>query len=267
MSTTVLVVSDLHVGSEQGLCPDSVKISAGSNRYTFECNSVQQLIFEKWCKMCDVVKPDIVVVNGDMCEGVNYKEHGIGNWTNDKAQQIQTCAELLEMIDCCKYVGLQGSGYHTGNNLSMDEIVMKQIGGDFGTEKFINVEDVRFHVRHETSFSKRPQRQAVGMIDDMTGIDYDRETFGDIDITIRSHLHRFSFIGWNGALGIVTPAWKWRDPFVKARNVISNDLGFITFEVSDDVYTWNPYLFKVPKQLAIDEYNYETERPKASSVF
>lgn len=264
--TKVLVVSDLHVGSDVGLCPDVVRINKGNRKTerSYTGTAVQQIMYDKWCKMCDLIKPDLVILNGDICEGVNYKGNGVGNWTNDRNQQIQTAAELIEMIDCDTFIGLQGSGYHTGNNMSMDECVTRWLKGDFGIDKFINVDGVRIHARHSTSFSRRPQRQAANMIDDMTNVDYDRDTFPNVDIFVRSHLHRFSFVGWNGALGVITPAWKWRDAFVKERNIISNDLGFVLFDIKDGQYTWNPYIFKIPMELAVDEYTYNKKSSKFS---
>ena len=161
------------------------------------------------------------------------------------------------MLDCDKFIGTQGSNYHTENNMSLDNHVTKRLNGTFGTEMFVNVEGVRFHVRHTTPFRKQPQMQAFGIVNDMINAEYDKNTFGNTDVFIRSHMHRYSFVGWNGALGMICPAWKWRDGFVKSRNVMSNDLGFVVFDVTGDEYKWTPKLFKIKNAGAIDEYQYK----------
>lgn len=204
--------------------------------------------------MTDLIQPDIVVVNGDICEGTNYRSNGTGNWTNDLAMQMQTARELLEMIDCDVFIGTQGSGYHTGKNPSLDQKVIEQMDGQFGVEKFLNLQGIRFHLRHATPFSSDPRSQPARLGRDMANAVTDEAAFGHVDVFVRSHLHRFSSLQTCGQLGVITPGWKARDDFVKERNLLNADIGFVLFNIKNGSYTWQQYVTKLPRNMIVDEY-------------
>lgn len=255
----MLIVSDLHVGSEHGLKPDNVRKNKGKRNRAYNEGSSpeQEFIFDYWCRMCDLIQPDLVIVNGDVCEGVNYAENGQGNWTNDKNLQIQTARELLEMIDCDTFIGTQGSKYHTSKNMSADRKVIESLRGEFSPDMFVDVDGVKFHVRHKTPFSKNPRGQPGLLSGDMTNIVNDSDSFGHVDVFVRSHLHRFSSIQTCGQLGVITPGWKGRDDFLKESGaVLAPDIGFVLFKCKDSQYTWNPYVTSLPRDLVVDEFVY-----------
>ena len=80
----------------------------------------------------DVGKVDAVINLGDTCDGTNRKSSGTGLWTTDINLQMEVAKDLLSMVKTNKYVGVQGSYYHVGDNLSSDRSIINGLGGTFG---------------------------------------------------------------------------------------------------------------------------------------
>ena len=158
----ILVVSDLHVGSNVAIMPDEVYIEPSDKQreQRIESNPLQKVIFKEWCDMIDTAgKVDACFYLGDGVEGSNRKGRGFELWTPNIHQQVSTAADLLSMIKTNKYFGVQGSYYHVGENTSSDLAVMESLSRcrtEFGTDLAVNVEESRFHLAHVISPTSSP---------------------------------------------------------------------------------------------------------------
>lgn len=247
MTTRILFVSDLHLGSSVGVMPWSVKLPDGNN---VNCNKIQAQLFKQWEKMCDNVQPDVCVCNGDLCDGDNYHSGGEGLWTSDKDTQVNSAVKLLEMVDAKVYHGTDGSNYHTGNKWNLDRMVMEKLGGSFDIDQLIQYDGVTFHCRHATGFSKLPHLRSGPLNTDIfnTFMDNLDDDF-DIDVCVRSHTHYTHQVSWREMLGVITPCWKWKDTFGRQKTSLTPDLGYVYFDCDDGEYSVNTRTFKLPQRL------------------
>lgn len=245
----VLVVSDLHAGCREAIIPPWIE----TGEMKIGQSKLQSWMWQKWRQMTDE-SYDVCIVLGDMVNGVNGAERGAGNWTNDMWEQIDCASGMLNMIDAKKFVGVQGSPYHTDLNASGDEAVMRAIGGDFGTDMFVDVEDVRFYAKHAVGTSSVLKGRSTSINGDMEAMMLYKETYGKIDVHLRGHAHYCHGLYWEGALGVIAPCWKWKDNFMRRGKVAyGNDIGWLTFDVEDGNYQWGARTWKVPKEFAVKD--------------
>jgi hypothetical protein len=89
MSKKILIVGDIHYGSK--FAP----------KFGGKVTPIQNELSVAWTEMVDEVgRVDVVVANGDLCEGADPKSNGLGCWTTDLNEQARGAARMLEMIDC-----------------------------------------------------------------------------------------------------------------------------------------------------------------------
>lgn len=241
----ILVLGDLHVGSHQGLMIPEFEDPSGMRIYS---NPVQMFLFDYYCKMLKTVGDvDIVILNGDLIEGPNKKNSGLGVWSTDIHTQAQCAAILIDMIRCKKIYCSQGSSYHTGNPTG-DKIVCELVGGEWiGDWQFFELNNsLTFHVRHHGDFSTVPYSRCTGQRKEAM-IAQAQNT--NIDIYIRSHTHHFNYSGNGNDLSIAVPCWKGVDEFIGKNSVEQPDNGYVMIYVDGPKYTWEYDIFKIPFQL------------------
>ena len=127
----------------------------GKNRRHF-ATEIQKKIIKRWYDMCDEVKnPDILLLNGDLVDGRNYKGSGMGTWTTDVYLQAKVLADLVKMIKPRKIIATSGSPYHCDHNPNMDAIAVDKCGGTFqGGYATISIGNHRVYAQHKVSVSK-----------------------------------------------------------------------------------------------------------------
>lgn len=246
MTTRVLVLNDTHIGNVNSVMPTEVEVGTGDeNRsYSIQSNNIQRTMYDKWTEMCSD-NYDVGLLLGDMTEGTNYRENGIGNWTNDMSLQIDTCVDMLEKTGITEWYGVQGSPYHTGLNESADYEVLDKLGGTFDDDMILGIDDILFYLKHVTSYSSVPHSRSTGLNRDMVNTEIHKNSYGDIDVHLRAHVHYHHFVGWEGKLGLINPCWKHRDQFLRRGNAGSADIGYTVFTVDGDEYNWKTECFKL----------------------
>lgn len=255
MSTKVLVVGDMHVGSVDAIMPPIVNMYEGEEHREMELrqNELQKHLFKKWKAMCEADDYDICLCMGDLTEGLNRKDAGSNNWTNEPRIQIETAAELLKMTGAKQFFGIQGSPYHTGIEGSMDHDVLNELNGSFDEDLIVKIEGLRIHMKHVTGVASVPHSRSTSLHKDINTAQSEVETFGPLDIHLRGHTHYFHYVGWDGKLGIIVPGWKARDPFLRRRPMIGNDSGYVTIDVSNKKFSWDAQTFKIPTSVGVRE--------------
>lgn len=243
----IAVVSDLHVGSNVGIMPRVVKgyDENEQRKMEYRASKVQQRILDQWNVMChDVEGCDYLVANGDLCDGLNPKQKGSGNWTNDAQLQVDAAAELLEMVDAKRFIVTQGSQYHTGASPSLDGMVAKAVGAKFDDELVLTVKDTSFYFKHWVGVSSNFMYRPTPLAKEMHDTKLIEEDVGKIDVVVRSHAHYFTYCGFPHTFGVITPCWKGKDNFSRTRmNAFVPQLGWVVFDVEDDGYTWHYNVF------------------------
>jgi hypothetical protein len=258
-----LLIADTHIGSFVSLMPKSVIIkNVGKGHTVILANPVQRKILRHWDKMCSEGPYDFVVVNGDICEGPNYKQTGHGNWTNNIDVQIEVAVQLLKMIPCKKFYITQGSPYHTGENMSSDQAVAKLLyGAEFGDELsiYIKKEDYRIHVMHKIGVSTNMAYRGTPLSKEMMVSSLEADKFSTngqgFNLICRAHSHYF----WHNASsakhqGISLPCWKGRDSFVARRTLaFCPHVGYIVTDIKNGAASFDVNLLKLRGKELIKE--------------
>lgn len=243
MVKRIVFLADIHAGSDVAPAPPGV---------SHDQTGIQRDLYRYWEEMVDYVgRVDAVVANGDLIDGPNQIEEGIGTWTTDIDLQARTAASLLALIKSPRYYILQGSGYHTKRNISGDRLVATHLSGMrrdaiwCGYTLAMDVDRVRFHVKHKVGIAPsalRSEREKIAR---------HASVYGAIDVLVRSHKHVFEFYGQRGEINLVTPGFKGRDSFVAERNPHPPDVGFILFEVEGSNYRYDPVVSQITKDNTI----------------
>lgn len=238
----ILVISDTHVGSHVGLCLPEAK----DNDYglTHIANAVQMHLFDKWCSMLHQIgHVDILILNGDIVEGVNKKEDSVGVFTTNVHAQAYVASALIDMIDYDDLYVLEGTDYHVGKT-SGDHIVCEILNGTWlGMHEFIDVDQVKFHARHKAKFSSVKYGRCTSQRKETMDMRLDGV---DIDIALRSHTHKFVFSGDAHDITVNTPCWKGLDKFIVQNSIELPDNGYVLFEVEGANYHWDYSIFNIP---------------------
>lgn len=243
---SILILSDIHAGSMVGPMPD--EYYDRDYDYTYTANTVQSYLFGQWRAMADRVgHVDICIVNGDVVEGVNRFEEGIGVVSTNMMTQCGIAKDLLSMLSVGKFYFTSGSGYHTKKNTNHDRVVCDMMHGEWiGTHGFINVEEVKIHARHWQSYSSVPYGRCTAQRKEA----YVNRTNGmDIDVYVRSHTHRYYYSGDSNDISINTPSWKGLDDWMNEKSQEIPDNGYVRLNVDGINYNWDAFVFNIPLRM------------------
>lgn len=254
MTKKILVISDLHVGSRVSIMPDEVSVDQHERKMLIQSNTIQKKILTKWEEMVeDVGRVDAVINLGDTCDGVNRKSSGTGLWTTDINLQMEVAKDLLSRIKTNKYLGVQGSYYHVGDNTSSDKGVTEGLGGTFGDELAIVSEGRRIHCAHDvgvssSGFAYRTTPIAQQMMLASLGAEY-----GKFSLILRGHAHYFVHVSFTESQGVICPCWKGRDEFAARRSLAYNPhMGYVVINIRDQIQV-EPHIFTLKGKDLIKE--------------
>ena len=248
--TIVLVVNDLHCGSNVAVMPKKVRVGGGN---VVHSNELQKFLYKKWKEMCGAEDYDVCIVNGDTCDGINRHGEGAGCWSVDKTVQVNTAVQLLNKVNAKEYYCTEGSHYHVGDP-SLDELVSRGIGAvNYDIDLNMTIDNVRFHIRHKTPFTRIPSSRSHGVVSDMVQSILNRDQFGEIDVFLRAHTHYAHAVYHEGMTGIVNPAWKGRDGHMRLNGMLGSDMGWTVIRINEGRMTYEMNTFNIPAELTIDE--------------
>jgi hypothetical protein len=258
MSDTVLVVNDLHCGSEVAIMPKEV---VGENQ-VYKATSAQLRLLREWENIRDVIgRPDYVIANGDLVEGVNYKESGRGNWTNNIHTQVKAAVKLLTMLDARHYAISEGSGYHIGANPAYDQMVADEMPDKYDVEYDIDMamtikkHKYRLHINHKVPVSTSPYFMSTPLAKELVASVMNQQDFGVFQGIIRAHLHHYFYVESGSRWGVIVPGWKGRDGYLKRKGLnYVPKVGWFAFVLENGEMTERcKVMYKLEKQDLIKE--------------
>ena len=220
----IVIVSDLQVGSTVGLWPKNGAPIEGGGIYL--PNKPQLWIAECWANMLERVawlnpKP-IVILNGDMTQGVNGGKDGQINGVSTTVQ-LRVAYQLLEPLKAIaeKIYVMRGSEFHDGLAGQTVEGLASELGavpdpvtGQFSTwELYHKTSGGVIHVAHHVGKSSVPGYEATvpwreghTLLAELSKV-Y-RAKAPDVRCVVFSHRHRPICVG-DGLLWVmVTPGWQ-----------------------------------------------------------
>ena len=213
-------VSDMHCGAPGGLTTREHQWSVRAKGLKGEWGRIQREARKEYRGLIGWVKkslgePDIVVAAGDLVDGLNSKERGVGQVVIDPEEQAQMAAELLSWWGAKAYVFVAGSPYHTGQDVDYEERVISHLQALFyekdespeiypmKTRRFMSVEGRTIQVKHFARQTTIPYGFGTPLAKEwMANLlwwlqDTEDPIVPRCDFFIQAHIHAFGYIeGW-----------------------------------------------------------------------
>lgn len=198
--TRIVVISDLHCGSQSGLTPPGFDPGIG------DFYSVRKDCWAKYIRMVkEIGKVDLVIANGDLVDGDAVKTSGIDLILPDRMEQCQAAICALKLWKPrIGYRITAGTPYHSGTREDWESLVAEALDTSLHAEITIEVDGLIIQARHHVGGSSIPHGRHTALA---------KERLWDAlcapekaNIIIRSHVHYHSFSGGHGWIAMTTPA-------------------------------------------------------------
>lgn len=260
------LLSDLHVGSTVGLWPEEHRVEGGG---VFSANVYQVWLGRCWAHMraeLRRLRPDFVVVNGDVLQGVNARDGQL--ITNNISVQQSAAVRLLTPIrECTEAMYLiRGTEWHEGKaseNIELlgallDTVVDPSSGQRSWWELYLDLEPERAggpvaHFAHHVGVSSVPWYEAtVPLRDSLLQLSELDRFYGaqapNLRCVVRSHRHRYIHVDAPPDLNVlVTPGWQLKTAFAhkKAASMLP-EIGWVLLEWDGREVTPRSRLYPLP---------------------
>lgn len=241
VSYTVLVTGDWHAGHKTGLRHPDYEMWEDDAETSMKLgmSRLQEKIFEKFEHMVDYCgHVSYTFLMGDLVEGPNGKNNGLGLITSDIDEQINLAFYLAKMIKCRRFVTVHGSDYHAGYNLSYDKQVARRLGAEyknkieFGDEYRKEIGGTNFYLRHSTPYTPKRENRVNSLISEIKEVTTEPNYLeGSIHCAIHGHTHYSEQVTYRGITKLVCPSFKGKDSYAKKKNCIKPEQGFHLIEI------------------------------------
>jgi len=185
--TKIILMSDLHCGHRAGMTPPEYQQSG-------EWGDVQKETWDRYNEIISRIgKADVVLVNGDLIEGKLPMTGGTELITSDRLEQGVMAEKTIRpaMKKGAKLIASYGTKIHGGAEEDMEEIPVRNLGGEIHSEPFIGVDGVVIGMRHFISGSANPYGVATPLLRDVVWniVWAALNEQPGCDIIVRSHVH------------------------------------------------------------------------------
>ena len=228
----IVVVSDLHVGCQLGLCPPGGASKAEGGHYM--PSEFQKHLYGLWRHFWDVEVPKItegedydIVVNGEFVDGCHH--NSVSQWSHNITDQSKAAIELMKpIVEKCpgEFYAIRGTEAHSGQSGCADELIAQVLGakqnkiGQYSRyELWKKLRGGLVHFNHHIGTTSSSAYESTAVYKELVEAYVDAGRWGDRppDVIVRSHRHRHICIEVataNGkALALVTPGWQGKTPF------------------------------------------------------
>lgn len=230
----IIVVSDLHVGCQYGLCKNTVQLDGGGS---YEPSVFQKEVYEKWLEFWNDWVPKVtkgepyaVVCNGDIVDG---NHHGsVTQITHNLADQGKMAVDIMQPIlnkkNCEDFFMIRGTEAHVGQSAENEEKIAKSLNAhktkegaysrfelwlEFGKNKSL------CHFTHHVGTTNSAAYESTAIYKELVEAYNEAGRWKEKvpDAIIRSHRHRAfecrvpTSSGYG--IAIVSPGWQLKTPF------------------------------------------------------
>ena len=245
---TVVIVADTHVGHKVGMMPANFRASSGA---TAPLNQGQEYLLEHYEDVLAALprRIDVLLLNGDICEGQNLSETARALTEVDPTYQVRAAEELLAPLAkrARRVYATTGSKYHTGRGGRLDREVAERLGAtrcgmanDFANPWILfrvgnQVISAHHHQSATTRYRSMPVEREIGF-----ALEYCARTGQSMPtVFVASHVH-WGFGMWreSGVVSVSTPAMKLQDDFAANGKVPwrwrPHELGFVLLRIFEE---------------------------------
>ena len=211
--TTVLFLTDLHIGSRWGLWyPKETGV-----------NSIQTKLLEYWIDFCNrltKIRPDLIFLLGDIIDAPVHRRGQAK--ANDLAQRFDCALSLLRMTPRKKRsstIGLIGSGNFDQEYLECNRRLCQALGGKFyGTTGIFNFSGHNFRAYHGSTTAYIYLELVMGRRRTFAQEAIARKTLPEIEGIICGHSHRWLHMRtmWRDGKDfnvVLCPGWEGQTDF------------------------------------------------------
>jgi hypothetical protein len=232
----IVVVSDIHCGCQLGLYPpEGIELDEGGtykpSKFQRQMWAVWREFWDEWVPKHTKDEPFYLVFNGDALDGSHHK--GVTQITHNLRDQERIAYACLapEVAKAEKYFHIRGTEAHVGASHQNEERVAEMLGAvqdEIG--RYANHElwlrlgkqsDVLIHFLHHIGSTGSQAYESTAVMKELTEsfLEAGRWNNRPPDIIVRSHRHRNIELKipaepHGSAVGVVTPAWQGKTPFV-----------------------------------------------------
>lgn len=252
----VVILSDIHSGSEYAVKSPWATVREDDTHS--QMNSQQEVLFDHWKDLSKKWRrPDVLIINGDLIEGLQPKSQLTHCWSSDLFDQADDCIRLVNMFGAKTIYVVRGTPYHTQTRgIDIEESIAKELGAvkersRYSTEfKLLDISPNRFigrivHVTHHIAGSKWFMYRSTALARDMASMMLNESHFVERDIgqkifgIIRAHNHYFWYSESATRIMIQGPCWQLMTPFAhKVAATSPGDIGAIMLTMFEDG-SWN----------------------------
>jgi len=240
----VVVIGDVHVGSNYAVFPEKFVNPESGN--VIEANEWQLKLLDYWKRFAEEIKPEIIVLLGDLVEGPQSREK-FGTLTLQNVQhQAMAFLELMKYWTWKKIYVVRGTQYHVETTgVHVEEWIAQQLNAEPASkwEKTrrsvydlgLEYNGVAMHFAHHLSSSFVPHYRFTPMVREAwLSKMYDRY-YGHYDIIVRGHVHYCNIAQISDDFAVMTiPCWQLPTPYQKKRSSFSYpDLGLAAIDIYD----------------------------------
>lgn len=228
----LVVVSDLHCGSQLGLCTPVVSLDGGGS-YTASPGqlvlySAWQKFWNEWVPQVTRGEPFAVVINGDSTDGNHHRS--TDQISHNLADQQRIAFDLLCPVrDMCdgRLFLVRGTEAHVGPSGENEERLAKALGAipdennRFArNELWIQVGEGLVHILHHIGTTGSAHYESSAVMRELTEeyTEAGRNRYAPPDVVVRSHRHRYLKVEVPTADGlgisVTTPGWQLKTNYV-----------------------------------------------------
>jgi len=266
LTKAIVAISDLHIGSHSGLCPEyGIHLDDGS---AYTPSKFQSYVWRCWTHFWDGFVADntrdcesvTVVVNGDVIDGNHHQSPSlIGNVQDQERAAI----ELLSVIRA-KYplYMVRGTEAHGGLAEQSTERVARALqcpqdeAGNYSSwQLWLTVCGVTFQFAHHIGTTSSAAYETSAPMRELVAGLVEAAQWGHplADVYVRSHRHRYIPVSIPAANDkdiqlVITPAWQLRTPHVERIDRMRlPHIGGIVFKMEDGNCQTIKKLYEMPK--------------------
>jgi len=238
MPKKVLVIADLHCGSNVGLTPPDYHNKVIGNE------EVVEALWYEYVDMVEKYKPiNILIVNGDCLDGKSSRSADGDAWTTNIRTQLKMASECIGIVGADKIIMTYGTPYHVGVDDNWEEHLADEFGAEIRDHFFAEIDGVNFSIKHKIGGSSIPHGRHTAIARERL---WDREwaftknQHPASQVLIRSHVHYFGYAGGDGWMGLTTPSLQGLGSQYGARMCSGTvDFGVVWFVCNNgDITKW-----------------------------
>jgi predicted MPP superfamily phosphohydrolase len=257
----IVALSDLHFGHCAGLLPMGFINSDGAEviqnvgqKYLWEC-------FLDLTQRVKIFKPDYVLIVGDVVEGTQRKQGGVGLTLRPMQDQKAAAVQALKLLKKASYgvpfLFVQGTEYHVGTNGEAEEDIAgmldakpyDSLGPGRLVREFIkmDMDGVIIQASHGISGSTVYRASPVDRELQRAKLNADQK----LDLQIHAHVHNYILVDKPDSTGLTLPCWQLQTTYARKKSNYSliPDIGGVFITVDPEAKSQGLPCVDVQKQL------------------